>query len=326
MIEDQAKVNASIKQAPADPATLRRDSGQLAAREEQNAALAEQIAGALKQAAEQVAELKMLPAEMLRQVEDIHQQFRADVMQPLKDVAGDLKRGADDKQPAPDVAALVRDTDRIQQQLEAIRDQLDAASRARKELPRDADAALAEVRDSSLRAIAGLAEHALQELHGAIQERAEELKGVEKQQTDLAEATPRAPGLLLPDLERRQGELDPKEDRALEDARALLEAVKARGDNVAVAGKEPEVAARKDQAEPVETSKDAHDDDAKRESSEQGHEDRRAALGRVSTSGSKSWARSADRSIARIGRSSRSSSGFREAGPASSRTRPSSSA
>ena len=160
-----------------------------------------------------------------------------------------------------------------------VRDQLDAAVRARKELPRDADAALAAVRDSSLRANAGLAEHALQELHGAIEARAEELKGVEKQQTDLAEATPRAPEVLLPDLERRQRELEPKEDRALEDARALLEAVKARAENAVAAGKEPQAAAKQDQAEPAEANKDAHNDAAKGESPEHGHEDRRADLG-----------------------------------------------
>ena len=123
---------------------------------------------------------------------------------------------------------------------------------------------------SALRANAGLTEHALEELQEAIQAREQELKVVEKQQTDLAEATPQAPELLLPDLERRQGELEPKEDRALEDARALLEAARPKAEHP---------------AEPIEAQAEAAQEHAAAkatsgvEAAEQGHEGRRADLG-----------------------------------------------
>ena len=76
-------------------------------------------------------------------------------MQPLKDVAGDLKRGADEKQPAPGPR---RPGARHRPDTEAARGRSRPARRrrrARKELPRDADAALAAAPRSALRANAG---------------------------------------------------------------------------------------------------------------------------------------------------------------------------
>jgi hypothetical protein len=214
-------------EAAAQLEAVRREVGQLASREEQNAGLAEQVAGALKQAGEQAADLKMLPSEMLHQLDSVQKAFRAGALQPLRDVAGDLKRGADAHQPAPDLAELQRDTDRIQRQLEAVRNQLAAASKARKELPRNADAAVAGLREDLLRANAGLTERELQELQEAIRSREKELQEVAGQQSELAAATPKAPEVLLPDIERRQGDLEPREDQALDNSRALLEAARA---------------------------------------------------------------------------------------------------
>ncbi len=267
-------------EAAAQLAAVRREAAQLAAREEQNAALAGEVAGALKQSAEQAAELKMLPAELLHQAEGVDQAFRAGVLQPLKDVAADLKRGADAQQPAPDLAALAGDTDRIQRQLEAVRDQLDAASRARKELPHDADAALAALRASAVRANAGLTERALEELQEALRTRTQELKAVEGQQVDLAEATPKAPEILLPDLERRQGELEPREDRALEDARALLDTAKedAAKNDVAKEDVAKNDRAKNDVAK-NDVAKDAAQAAAKVQAPTENSQDRRAALG-----------------------------------------------
>jgi hypothetical protein len=205
---------------------MRREAGQLAPQEEQNAALADQFAGALKQSAEAAANLKMLPSELLRQLDDLQQAFKVQALKPMRDVASGLRRGADREARPPDLAALALDTDRIQRQLEAIRSQLAAADRARAELARDAESAVASLREDVNRAEAGLTERELGELRGAVQAREHELKEVAQEQAALAAATPQAPEILMPDLERRQGELEPREDQALEGARALLEAAR----------------------------------------------------------------------------------------------------
>jgi len=207
---------------------LRKELAQAAAQEEQNAKLGEQVAAGLKQAAEQAGNLKMLPAEMLRQMEAVQQAFQNRALEPLQDLAAGMKQGADPKQPAPDLANIERQAERLQKELEAVKEQLDAASKARKDLPEDAGAAVAELRNEMLRENAGLTARDLEDLKNFLKAREEELKKLEGQQADLAGSTPQAPEILLPDVEKRQAELDPKEEQALADARALLDAEKMR--------------------------------------------------------------------------------------------------
>ena len=68
----------------------------------------------------------------------------------------------------------------------------------------------------------------LAELQEFLKAQAAELQRLGGQQEELAEFTPAAPELLLPDLEKRQEILEGQEDRALADARQLLDAEKLR--------------------------------------------------------------------------------------------------
>jgi hypothetical protein len=248
--------------ATAQLTALRNQAGQLATKEEQNANLAGDVAAGLKQSAEQAAELKLLPSEMLRQLDGLQEAFKAQALEPLREVAAGLRRGSDPKEAAPDLPALKRDTDRIQRQLEAIRSQLAAADRARAELARDPDRAVDVLRHDVLRTSAGLTERELRELQDAIQAREHDLKDLEDRQAELEEATPRAPAVLLPDLERRQSALEPREDRAISEARALLEAARANPmhPNEAELAEAP----RPEAAEPVAEPKDAEAGQEKR--------------------------------------------------------------
>lgn len=207
---------------------LRKELAQTAAREDQNVKLGEQVAAGLKQAAEQAANLKMLPAEMVQQLQEVPRAFQDRALQPLQDLAAGIKQGADPKQTNPPLADLQREADRVQKELEAVKDQLDAASKARKELPQDAGVAVAALREEMLRENAGLTARDLEDLKNFLKAREEELKKLEGQQAELAGATPQAPEVLVPDIEKRQDLLDPKEEKALADARALLDAEKLR--------------------------------------------------------------------------------------------------
>jgi hypothetical protein len=145
---------------------------------------------------------------------------------------------------------------------------------------------LAALRESALRSSAGLTERELQELQEAIRAHEQELKAMEGQQVELAEATPNAPEVLLPDLERRQGELEPREDKALEDARVVIEAAKDRPLRPGEAREGPAAAAMArrenppEQTEPRgEEGKEGADAAAEREHPQaQGAVARRAAL------------------------------------------------
>ncbi len=207
---------------------LRKELAQLAGQEAQNVQLGQNVEAGLKQAAEQAANLKMLPSEMLNQLQALPRAFQTRALDPLQDLAAEMKQGADAKQPPPDLAAMQHEANRVQQELEAVKAQLDAASKARKELPQDAGEAIAALRREMLRQNADLSARELQELMEFLKARAEELKRLEGQQEQLAQATPKAPDVILPDIEKRQGELDPKEDQALDEARQLLNAERMR--------------------------------------------------------------------------------------------------
>ncbi|MDR3635188.1 MAG: hypothetical protein P4L84_15395 [Isosphaeraceae bacterium] len=225
---DAAKVPKLDAEATKQLEALRQELAQVAAQEAQNAQLGQNVEAGLKQAAEQAANLKMLPSEMLQQLQGLPQAFQDRALQPLQDLAAEMKQGADAKQAPPDLAAMNREANRLQRELEAVKAQLEAASKARKDLPRDAGDAVAELRREMLRQNADLSARELQELMDFLKAREDELKRLEGQQQQLAEATPKAAEMLLPDIEKRQGELDPMEDKALDEARQLLDAEKLR--------------------------------------------------------------------------------------------------
>ncbi len=198
-----------------------------------NAKLGEQVAAGLKQAAEQAANLKMLPlgdgpADAGGRTRRLRVEPRGS--SPLQDLAAEMKQGSRPqagRRPRPPPTWRRGRTAR-QRELEAVKDQLDAASKARKELPQDAEAAVNALREEMLRENAGLTARDLEDLKNFLKAREEELKRLEGQQADLAAAVPQAPEVLLPDVEKRQAELDPKEEKALADAQALLDAEKLR--------------------------------------------------------------------------------------------------
>ena len=207
---------------------LRKELAQAAAQEDENVKLGEQVAAGLKQAVEQGANVKMLPAAMLGQLRGVQQAFQDRALQPLQGLAAEMKQGADPKQPPPPLDDLRREADRVQKELEAVKEQLNAASKARKELPQDAGAAVAALREEMLRENAGLTARDLADLQDFLKAREEELKRLEGEQAELAGATPQAPKVILPDIEKRQGMLDPQVEKALADAMALRDAEKRR--------------------------------------------------------------------------------------------------
>jgi hypothetical protein len=201
---------------------LRRELAQAAAKEEQNAQLGQQVEQGLQQAVEQAKNLAMLPPEMLRQLQNVPRMFEERALDPIRDLAGEMKQGAAPDQPAPDLAQIEHQAERIQKELEAVKAQLEAAAEARKDLMNDPGQALAELRAEMLRQNAGLTARDLEDLKNFLKEHAEELKRLEGQQEQLAEATPNAPEVLMPDIEKRQDALEKQEDRALDQARELL--------------------------------------------------------------------------------------------------------
>src|SRR5207248_2826537 len=116
--EGSAKVNDPAKPMPMPPALkldpqsakelqeLQQQLAQLAAKEQQNAQAAQQIASDLEKSAQQATGLQMIPKPILDQMQALQRQFQQSGLQPLQDLAAQMARGADPKAGPPDLKGL----------------------------------------------------------------------------------------------------------------------------------------------------------------------------------------------------------------------------
>ena len=203
---------------------LRGEMAKLAGQEEQNTRLAEQVAGEIKNSAERAAELKLLPPEVLNELQQARQAFDRTVQAPLGDLAGEMRRGADGNRAAPNVEGMNAAADQIQRNLDAMKARMEAINRAEKAMNSDAVAALEELRRERQKQEAELSARDLQALRDFIAEMREEMKRLEGNQEQVLDAAKSAPDILLPDVQAKQEGLDRATARAVDDARALQNA------------------------------------------------------------------------------------------------------
>jgi hypothetical protein len=215
------KQPATPEQPKLDPATakqldsLQKEMAKLAQQEQQNAQAAKQLDDELARSAEQMGESQLVPPELANQMAALQQQFQQRAVQPLQNLAGQMSKGADPKQGAPDVKNIKENTQRVQKELEALLARLEAVAKARKELPKGADDALAKLREEMQRANAGAAATDLEELKKFMKELEEELKRLGAKQEKLHDATEKIPDEMLPDVKKRQADLEKELERLL---------------------------------------------------------------------------------------------------------------
>ena len=122
---------------------LRKELAELNKQERQNVDLGKQIEGDLKNAADQAANLKLLPAELAEQMRALEKSFQQLAVNPLQNLSAQIGQGADSKQPAPDVKDMHQLGDKVQKDLEALRSAIEAAAKARDKLRNSPDQATA---------------------------------------------------------------------------------------------------------------------------------------------------------------------------------------
>jgi hypothetical protein len=215
---------------PLDPDTakllqaLRQELADTAGREEQNAQRSQEIANDLKNAAEQAERLPLVPAPVAAEAKALEQLFQERGVQPLRDLAGRLQEGKDAQKPAPNLPDLRQRSERVQKELVALKQRLDALATAEKQAHQDAEGALARLKDDMLRQDAGLTARELEALRDFIQKLRGDLKRLEGGQQELLEANRTARDLLRPELVRQQTKLEKEAVPTLKDARDLHDA------------------------------------------------------------------------------------------------------
>ncbi|HJT75870.1 MAG TPA: hypothetical protein VJ739_01605 [Gemmataceae bacterium] len=207
---------------------MQKELGQLTNQEQQNLQLGQQAGNDLKQLADQMNNLKMLAPELGQQMHELQQLFQKNALDRMQDLANQMRQGSDPKQKAADVKAMKESSERVQKELEALKNRLQALDEARKQMRNDANAALEQLRQEMLRENGKLSARELEELRQHIAELRDLLKGMEGKQEKLHDDTKAAQPKELPAVEHKQEDLDKQLEKMLAAAKELLKQEKAR--------------------------------------------------------------------------------------------------
>jgi hypothetical protein len=212
----------SVKQLQA----LRQELTELSKQEQQNAQLGQQIAGELKNIADQSATMPLMPRQVAEQMQAVQQSFQQKAVDPLQDLASRMQQAQNPQQDLPNVNELHNKSSRVQKELEATRARLQALSAAEKRLRENAGQALDRLKREMLQQDAQMTARDLEALRDFIAARLQELKRLEGNQEQLMAANQSAADPQRPEVQKQQAKLEKEAEPPLADARDLLNAEK----------------------------------------------------------------------------------------------------
>lgn len=186
-------------------AEMRKELAKLAEQERKNATAAAELSKELEKMSEQAAGTKMLPREIANELKRLDHQFKQSAVQPLNKLADEMTKGSDAKQAPPDTADMKQQADRIQRNLEAMKDVQKAVAEAQKNLRENADEALAELKREMQRMKAELTARELEDLKKFIEDLQNELRKMEARQQAAADDTKKSSD--VGDQEKKQADL-----------------------------------------------------------------------------------------------------------------------
>ncbi|HET6882866.1 MAG TPA: hypothetical protein VFI31_22045 [Pirellulales bacterium] len=201
---------------------LRQELAKAAAKEQQNANVGKQLANELMQAAQQAAQLQMLPPELVSEMKAAQEAFDRLAVKPMEELAKDLQQAANPQQNDPNLGELAKASDHIQDELQALAARLKALDRAREQMDSGLEQALAQLREEMLQQQAAGTERGLEELRDMLAALRERLQNFEGKQAEMLDASNVVPEMMLSDLEKKQRALERESDPALDEARQLL--------------------------------------------------------------------------------------------------------
>jgi hypothetical protein len=219
--KDQDKTPKLDPESAKRLAELRKELDKLAKEEEKNASQAQQISSDLQKAVEQADKLDTLPKPIADQMQKTQEAFQNLVADAMRDLGKQMSRDADAKQTAsPDLKDLKQRGDRLQKEMDSIKDRLDALANARKGMSEDLRKALEQLQRDLLKETGKLTQRELEQLRDFIAQMREQMKRLQDKQDELsAEATDAKKAQAN---KRKQEDLDKQMEEMLAKARKLL--------------------------------------------------------------------------------------------------------
>jgi len=205
---------------------LKKALTELAAEENKNVKLSEQVKNDLGALAKQAEENPLVPPQVAEQFKQLEAAFEKAAVDPLKQLAQELQQAATPKQQDTKLPEIKKQADRVQKDLETIQKRMDALARAQRDSRDDLKQAMRDLKKDLLQQDADLTRDALQDLKDylkAMQKDLEALKGKEENllKDSLQELTSKD---LLDALREQQKEAAKKSNKKLDETAELLDA------------------------------------------------------------------------------------------------------
>jgi hypothetical protein len=220
----------TVKPTDLDPesakmlAELRAELAEVAKQEAANAQASQQLEKELAAAVEQSKQVKSLPQQLADQLQALPQQFQQAATQPLQQLANQMQQGTNAQQAPPNLPQITDSADRVQRDLAALESKMQALRDVSKTMRDDLAEALKQLEKEMLREQAERGEQDLADLKNFLDALRHQLKQLEGREGELMDATAKVPDVMLPDVEKRQDDLETEANPKLAQAKKLLNA------------------------------------------------------------------------------------------------------
>jgi len=216
----QPRLDEATRQQVAE---VQQQLAEVAQQEAQNLAAGKQLAQELKAAADQAAQLSLLPPELQNQWQQFPESVQQEGIQPLQNLSENLQNASSpDKQPAPNVPALADESQQVQRHLTDLQERMKALSEATSQAQLDPQSSLDRLREKLLSQEAQTTTQDLEALQRFLSDLRDDLQQYNQTEGELQAETQAASDAELSGLEQRQDRLEVQADPRLDQARQLL--------------------------------------------------------------------------------------------------------
>ena len=209
-------------------AALRKDLADLFAQEKNNVATGSTLGQELKNLAALAQKNPLVDAMINKEMQDLSGRFKSTALDPLQELANKLQQGTNPAQSIPDLKNVKNQSDRVQKNLESMKNRIDALANAQKSAKIDVDKALAKLKEDLLKEHGRATAMDLEALKDHLKNLREELAKLQGNQEDLLDDTDKASETELPEVEKKQATLDELLKKQLDLAKKIFEREKTR--------------------------------------------------------------------------------------------------
>lgn len=211
-------------QSAMSPQEQRQSLAQLAAPQNTNLQLAGQIETKLKDVANSAMNSKLMPHPIAAQLRDAEQLFHNEAVEPLRDLANSLSAAADSARPNPNPNTMADSAERVQKQLEAMRERLESLAQAQHDMRNQPAEALAQLQRNLMTQNAQMTARELADLREMIEKLKGRMQMLEGSERELSRQTEQALASLLPEIGRQQDRIEADAAEAIDQSDRMTNA------------------------------------------------------------------------------------------------------